>query len=319
MRMKLIQAICVILIFAGLMCTGAMGMTKIELSDGSSITASVIATKPGRVFVDIGYTVLEIPMNSIVATEDLSSRETDRGFNESLYRVVENARTRAVKDLVESLGSSVVSIRTATGLGSGFIIHPDGYVITNDHVIAGENKISVTVFETTGTDRQILKKNQYDNIRIISASAEWDLALLKIDGDDIPKFQTVPIGNMDDLKQGQPVFAIGNPLGLERSVSQGIVSIPNRLISGRLFVQSTAQINSGNSGGPLFNLKGEVVGVNNMKIVSQGAEGLGFAIPTGVLTSFLKNRDAFAFDPRNPNNGYRYNSPPSPIIEKEEL
>jgi serine protease Do len=66
-------------------------------------------------------------------------------------------------------------------------------------------------------------------------------------------------------------------------------------------------------------LKGEVVGVNNMKIVSQGAEGLGFAIPTGVLTSFLKNRDAFAFDPRNPNNGYRYNSPPSPIVEKEEL
>jgi serine protease Do len=317
--MKLLQAIYVILIFACSMCTGAMGMTRIELSDGSSITASVIAEKTGRVFVDIGFTVLEIPMDSIVATEDLSSRETDSGFNESLYRIVENAHTRAVKDLVESLGSSVVSIRTATGLGSGFIIHPDGYVITNAHVIAGENKISVTVFETTGTDRKILKKNQYDNIRIISASAEWDLALLKIDGDDIPKFQTVPIGNMDDLKQGQAVFAIGNPLGLERSVSQGIVSTPNRLISGRLFVQSTAQINSGNSGGPLFNLKGEVVGVNNMKIVSQGAEGLGFAIPTGVLTSFLKNRDAFAFDPRNPNNGYRYNSPPSPIVEKEEL
>ena len=168
------------------------------------------------------------------------------------------------------------------------------------------------------TGPEILKKNQYDNIRIIAASTQWDLALLKIDGEDIPQFHTVPIGNMDNLKQGQVVFAIGNPLGLERSVSQGIVSIPNRLINGRLFIQSTAQINPGNSGGPLFNLKGEVVGVNNMKIVSQGAEGLGFAVPSGVLKSFLKNRDAFAFDPRNPNNGYRYNSPPSRFMGKEE-
>ena len=148
--MKYIQAICVMVICTSLMCVRAMGMTRIELSDGSSVTASVIAEKAGRVFVDLGYTVLEIPRDSIVATENLSDQETDTGFNESLYRTIENARTRAVKDLAESLGAAVVSIRTATGLGSGFIIHPDGYVITNDHVIAGENKISVTVFETTG-------------------------------------------------------------------------------------------------------------------------------------------------------------------------
>ena len=114
------------------------------------------------------------------------------------------------------------------------------------------------------------------------------------------------------MKQGQPVFAIGAPLGLERSVSQGIISLKNRLENGRMYIQTTTQINPGNSGGPLFNLRGEVVGVNNMKIVAAGAEGLGFAIPGAVLKAFLKNRDAFAYDPANPNAGFRYNKPPRP-------
>jgi serine protease Do len=79
-----------------------------------------------------------------------------------------------------------------------------------------------------------------------------------------------------------------------------------------MYIQTTTQINPGNSGGPLFNLKGEVVGVNNMKIVAPGAEGLGFAIPSTILKMFLRNRDAFAFDPANPNAGFRYNRPPRP-------
>jgi serine protease Do len=98
---------------------------------------------------------------------------------------------------------------------------------------------------------------------------------------------------------------------LERSVSQGIVSIRARENSGRWYIQSTTQINPGNSGGPLFNLKGEVVGVNNMKAAGVGVEGLGFSIPANMLKLFLKNREAFAFDPRNPNAGFRYLPPPS--------
>ena len=82
-----------------------------------------------------------------------------------------------------------------------------------------------------------------------------------------------------------------------------------------MYIQTTTQINPGNSGGPLFNLKGEVVGVNNMKIVSVGAEGLGFAIPTANLKLFLRNREAFAFDPANPNSGFRYNRPPRPASQ----
>ena len=109
-----------------------------------------------------------------------------------------------------------------------------------------------------------------------------------------------------------------SPLGLERSVSQGIVSLRNRSIEGRLFIQTTAQINPGNSGGPLMNLRGEVVGVNDMKFIGFGVEGMGFAIPSGVLKDFLKNRDAFAFDPKNPNAGFRYNEPPKPDAPKKE-
>jgi serine protease Do len=97
---------------------------------------------------------------------------------------------------------------------------------------------------------------------------------------------------------------------LERSVSEGIVSLRNRIIQSRLHVQTTAEISPGNSGGPLFNYRGQVVGVNNMKVVSSGAEGLGFSIPVRQLKTFLENRDAFAFDPRNPNAGFRYVSPP---------
>lgn len=129
---------------------------------------------------------------------------------------------------------------------------------------------------------------------------------------------SVPLGESNELRQGQSVFAIGSPLGLDRTVSQGIVSNRNRPIDGRVFIQTTTEISPGNSGGPLFNLKGEVVGVNNMKVVAMGAEGLAFAIPANVLKFFLENRDAFAFDPRNPNAGFRYNAPPTANAATEE-
>jgi serine protease Do len=151
----------------------------------------------------------------------------------------------------------------------------------------------------------------YDNVRIVATSAELDLALLKIQAEDAGPFVSVPLAAVDGgLREGQTVFAIGSPLGLDRTVSEGIISVANRVINGRLYLQTTTQINPGNSGGPLFNLKGEVVGVNNMKISAVGAEGLGFSISSNTLKSFIDNRDAYAFDPRNPNAGFRYLSPP---------
>jgi len=113
---------------------------------------------------------------------------------------------------------------------------------------------------------------------------------------------------------GDQVFAIGSPLGLERTVTSGIVSTKTREMEGELYLQTSTQINPGNSGGPLFNLAGEVVGVTNMKITF--GEGLGFAIPVELVKNFLDHRDAFAYSTDNPNNPYRYLAPPSRTFKK---
>ena len=132
--------------------------------------------------------------------------------------------------------------------------------------------------------------------------------LLKIEDSDARPFKPVVLGNSDQLAVGERVFAIGSPMGLERTVTEGIVSTKTREMEGDLYIQTTTQINPGNSGGPLFNLRGEVVGVTNMKLLF--SEGLNFAIPVDMVTYFLRHRDAYAYDNDNPANPYRYLEPP---------
>ncbi|MFP4352449.1 MAG: S1C family serine protease [Puniceicoccaceae bacterium] len=285
-------------------------MARIETGGGAMLKGEILAEKDDRIVVDLGFSVISVPREAIVRTvvDDADGEPVLRGTDD-LYRVVEDAGILPLRTLVDRHGPAVVMVRTPTGLGSGFFIHPDGFVVTNDHVIAGEHEITVTVFEESSSG---LKKETFENVAIIASSPEMDLALLAVRAGEDREFETVPLGDSADLRAGQPVFAIGSPMGLERSVSEGIVSIANRPINGRLHVQTTTQISPGNSGGPLFNLRGEVVAVNNMKVVAAGAEGLGFAIPANVLKFFLGNRDAFAFDPTNPNSGFRYPAPPSP-------
>ena len=283
--------------------------STVRLASGGTIIGEVLKDDADAVVVDLGFTALRIPRAAVADVEKITGRKIAEEllFGKGLYREGGFRRNLALRDLVEEIGEAVVMVRTPTGLGSGFIIHPDGYVVTNDHVIAGERKISITQFRKTEVE---LTKVNFENVRIVASSAENDLALLKIEDTLKGPLPTVPLGDSDEVKQGQRVFAVGSPLGLERSVSEGIVSLRNRLISGRLHVQTTAEISPGNSGGPLFNYRGEVIGVNNMKVVATGAEGLGFAIPVESVKTFLKNRDAFAFDPRNPNAGFLYVSPP---------
>ena len=132
---------------------------------------------------------------------------------------------------------------------------------------------------------------------------------MKIDNQGAEKFASVSLGDSDSLSVGERVFAVGSPLGLERTVTEGILSTKTRPMQGELYLQTTAQINPGNSGGPLFNLRGDVVGVTNMKITF--GEGLGFAIPIEAVKFFLNHRDAYAYDNDNPSNAYRYLEPPS--------
>ena len=112
----------------------------------------------------------------------------------------------------------------------------------------------------------------------------------------------------EQLEIGQPVFAIGNPLGLERTLTQGVISTTQRNFDGLTYIQTDTPINPGNSGGPLFNSRGEVIGITNMGIL--GGEALGFAIPARYVKDFIQNREAFAYDKDNPNSGHNYHRPP---------
>jgi serine protease Do len=173
--------------------------------------------------------------------------------------------------------------------------------------------VAVTIFHQ-GQNGDFERRAIRD-VKILALNPYFDLALLEIPAQKDLKFQPVYIADDDSHREGDTVFAIGSPLGLERSVSEGIVASRNRNMDGIVYIQTTAQINPGNSGGPLFNEKGQVVGVINMKLTF--GEGLGFAIPISYLKHFLRNRDAFAFDRTNPNTGYHYLDPPKRMNSKQ--
>ncbi len=169
---------------------------------------------------------------------------------------------------------SVPSERTQRGVGSGFITTADGQIITNAHVVAGADQVQVT-----------LKDGRSFTGEVIGADSVTDIAVIKIDAQDLP---TVAISDSNQIQPGEWAIAIGNPLGLDSTVTAGIISatgrtsrevgVPDKRVD---FIQTDAAINPGNSGGPLLNLNGEVIGVNTAII--QGAQGLGFAIPINTV------------------------------------
>ncbi len=302
-------------LLSAVLSAGAGEPVCLRLSNGAEIRGEILRERADSVLIDLGFSVLAVPLDEIAARETVSpvaAAPVAQARAEDLYYVDAGRDPLPVDQNVERVGGAVVQIQTASGLGSGFIINKLGHVITNQHVIAGEREISVLVYRKAGSG---LEKLVFPKVKIVAMNGFLDLAVLQIDDPDAADLPFVPIGDSDALSQGQPVFAIGSPLGLERTVSQGIVSVRARDTRGAWSIQSTTQINPGNSGGPLFNARGEVVGVNNMKLAGVGVEGLGFSIPANLLKLFLKNRDAFAFDPRNPNSGFRYLRPPAPATD----
>lgn len=317
---------------ATLLCAGALAADTLQLKDNAAITGRILSEKPDQVAIDVGYTVLVVPRASIekiaaaekpgapAATPKDRQNQTPpasekakakRGFFEGGRA---NATDRTVREMVQELGEAVVQVRTPSGLGSGFFINEEGYLITNFHVIEGETQISIEVYHQKKGE---LDRKSYKQVRIIAMNKFADLALLKVDDKDAPLFSWVLLGDSAALAVGERVFAIGSPLGLERTVTEGIVSTKTRQMQGELYLQTTAQINPGNSGGPLFNMRGEVVGVTNMKLAF--GEGLGFAIPMESVKYFLNHRDAYAYDNDNPSNAYRYLDPPSRTRKSTEL
>jgi len=196
--------------------------------------------------------------------------------------------TASIPDLVEKLSPTVVNISTTRvtknrqgrefkqqGMGSGFIISEDGYIFTNNHVVDKADKIKVKLADAKEYDAEVKGKD-----------ATTDLALIKI----TPPVQLpyARLGDSDRSRIGEAVFAIGNPLGLDHTVTAGIISAKGRVIGAGPydnFIQTDASINPGNSGGPLFNMAGEVVGINTA--LATRAQGIGFAIPINMAKSIL--------------------------------
>lgn len=171
-------------------------------------------------------------------------------------------------------------MRPRQGMGSGFIVSSDGYIVTNNHVVEGADSVIVRL-----TDRK-----EYD-AKIVGLDARSDLALLKVDAKGLP---VLKLGAPEALEVGEWVLAIGSPFGLDYSVTAGIVSAKGRSLPTENgenyvpFIQTDVAINPGNSGGPLFNLKGEVVGVNSQIFTrSGGSIGLSFAIPVSVVANVI--------------------------------
>ncbi len=175
--------------------------------------------------------------------------------------------------------------------GSGVILDPNGYIITNSHVVEGARRVQVVLPRPTpAAGNSILRPRGVPlDAKIVGIDDETDLAVLKIEEKNLP---ALPLGDSDALRQGQIVLAYGSPLGLENSVSMGIVSAVGRQLEiddPMVYIQTDAPINPGNSGGPLVDTEGRVVGINTM-ILSQsgGNEGLGFAAPSNIVKTVFE-------------------------------
>jgi serine protease Do len=234
-----------------------------------------------------------------VQTETADLQTTEPVKTEQSTNVVNTSATNtsvSLADMVETASTAIVGVvnyqqssmnpysqtteEVESGTGSGVMYKTDGdnaYIVTNNHVIEGATKVEVSLYNGEKTTAEV-----------VGADALTDLAVLKIDSSLAP--DTIKFGDSDTIRAGEEVIAIGNPLGLDfsRTVTQGIVSAAERSIEVETssgvweldVIQTDAAINPGNSGGALINTNGEVIGINSLKISSDGVEGLGFAIPS---------------------------------------
>jgi serine protease Do len=223
------------------------------------------------------------------------SGDTLHKLNESVDALIKKVSPSVVQILVTGYGpleggehgNTGVVIGRQRAIGSGFVIDPNGYIMTNAHVVSGAQRVQVVLpaANPEGTLEAILSsRTNVVSARIVGVAREVDLALLKIDNVKLP---ALPVASYRNIRQGEMVLAFGSPEGLRNTVTLGVVSAVARQTdpdSPMVYVQTDAPINPGNSGGPLVNVDGEVVGVNTF-ILSQsgGNEGLGFAIPSGVV------------------------------------
>lgn len=176
--------------------------------------------------------------------------------------------------VIEKVIKGVVSVGTDKSAGTGFVVNSSGYIVTNLHVVQGAQYIKILTYD-----------NIIYNAQVVGIDPVADIALLKSNG----TFEYLTLANSDNIQLGEKVIAIGNPLGLSFTVTSGIVSALDRVGSNGMasYIQTDVTLNPGNSGGPLINTNGEVIGINNFKI--GGAEGLGFALESNVIKAVVNS------------------------------
>lgn len=213
-----------------------------------------------------------------------------QGYSETSMGVADKVLPSIVGIQIEYGVSSFFGLTTQTATGSGIIISEDGYILTNNHVVSGSSESSY--YEITGA--KSVKVTLYNDetvydAEIIGKDDQTDLAVIKIDKTGLKKAE---LGDSDSVKVGEFAMAVGCPLGLNTTATSGIISAVNRTVTtsdgGKyVAIQTDAAINSGNSGGALVNSKGEVIGINTLKLSGTGIEGIGFAIPINSTTDVV--------------------------------
>ncbi|MEM6689775.1 MAG: trypsin-like peptidase domain-containing protein [Planctomycetota bacterium] len=282
-------------------------LATVRLENGAEITAPVLRQNEQGYVLDLGHDLLSIEKRNVLDFQITEKNDSlvETTDTDSLYHVG-RLNTASIPKLVERYGDAVVTVTTPVGVGSGFLISRQGHMITNYHVIQETLEISATVFQKTELGYQ---RKQLSQVKILSVNPHRDLALLKIEDQELTRLDLPHVMiSSESVSVGDVIFAIGNPLGLERSVSQGIVSSTTRTLGHLRFLQTDASVNPGNSGGPLFNQRGEVIGVACAGYAM--FDGLAFGIPGSDLIDFLKHRDAYLFDRTQPQNGVKYLAPP---------
>jgi len=211
----------------------------------------------------------ELTENLLKTNKEVTSLGIELGTIDNEFDSLKASVGEGFEGIVEEAIKSVVTVRTDISQGTGFIISEEGYVVTNEHVMAGAKAAGIFTYNEEDTYQ----------VSLIGSDSEMDVSLLKIEGN----FEKLELANSDDIQVGEKVVAIGNPLGLQFSVSEGIVSALNRPGANNInaYIQTDAALNPGNSGGPLINKQGLVIGINNFKV--GGGESLGFALESNYL------------------------------------
>ncbi|WP_175989857.1 S1C family serine protease [Bacillus sp. Marseille-Q1617] len=290
------------------------GRTKQKGNRGGMFLAGLLGAVLGAILIIIAIPQLHnlnVLPYSIQPDQDL--KETDDEYHNGTTKNVSVDVTTDITKAVEKSSDSVVGISNIrsqsfwgqsesqdqqAGTGSGVIYKKEGnkaYIVTNNHVIEGADQLEVTLADGTKVPATLR-----------GADVWTDLAVLEMDGSSIDKDNIAEIGNSDELKAGEPVIAIGNPLGLQfsGSVTQGVVSGVERTIPVDInqdgmedwnaeVLQTDAAINPGNSGGALINISGQLIGINSMKIAQEAVEGIGLAIPINYAKPIIDDLEQY--------------------------